>query len=331
MKQDRYIRWVERKKKLRKKRKERKKKNNVNNKLKKNKTQNSIMKAVIENLRKIDLSKRPEKEIKEELNRISSLPFMTTTFNSSKEIERAVPNTEKEPVFNTVSRLSYKPQECNTDFQRASTPNNTMFYGSVIPTDLSEEEICNARIIGAAESCDLIRDETKGDGEKLITFGKWRVKELLNLVTIVDPNKQYKLKYLKALVNAYKGELSKIPVDSSNEIQEVLAYFSDEFSKKVDQGENYNYMISAILTEMLVTHKNNKTDGMLYPSVQTNGYGLCVAIRPESMHKLELIKVLQCKAVRKGKRIDIENIKFCDVAPQNNDFKLEDIKMNLNR
>jgi hypothetical protein len=96
------------------------------------------MKTVVENLRKLDLSKRPNKEIKEELNKIASLPFMTTTFDSSKEIERAVPNTDNEPVFNTVSRLSYKPQEYNTDFQRASTPDNTMFYGSVIPTDLSD-------------------------------------------------------------------------------------------------------------------------------------------------------------------------------------------------
>lgn len=281
------------------------------------------MKTVVESLRKIDLSKRPEKEIKEELNKISSLPFMITTFNSPKEIERAVPNTEKEPVFNTASRLSYKPQEYNTDFQRASTPNNTMFYGSVIPTDLSKEEICNARIIGAAESCDLIRDETKRDDEKLITFGKWRVKEPLELVTIVDPNKQYKVKYLKELVNAYKDKLSKIPVDSSNEIQKVLAYFSDEFSKTVNHGENYNYMISAILTEILVIHKNNKIDGILYPSVQTDGYGLCVAIRPESMHKIELVKVLQCKAVRKGKKVDIKSVKHCDVYPPNSDFKLE--------
>jgi hypothetical protein len=163
-------------------------------------------------------------------------------------------------------------------------------------------------------------------GEKLITFGKWRVKEPLDLVTIVDPNKQYKVKYLKELVNAYKDELSKIPADSSNGIQEVLAYFSDEFSKKVNQGENYNYMVSAILTEMLVTHKNNKTDGILYPSVQTDGHGLCVAVRPESMHKLELIKVLQCKAVRKGKEVGVENIRLCDVNPPNSDFKLEDIK-----
>ena len=298
---------------------------NFNPKTKDARIQSDNMKTVIENLKKLDLSKKPEKEIKEELNKITSLPFVIDTFTSSEEIERAVPNTEEEPIFHTVSRLSYKPHKYNTDFQRASTPANTMFYGSVIPADLSEKEVYNARIIGAAESCDLIRDETKDDGEKLITFGKWRVKEPLNLVAIIDPNKQYKVKYLNKLVNAYKEGLSRMTTTDSKDIKEMLSFICDEFSKRVNQGENYNYMNSAIFTEILVNHSGSKIDGILYPSVQTDGDGLCVAIRPESMHKLELIKVLQCKAVRKGKKVDLDNIRFCDVNPSNSDFKLEDI------
>jgi len=33
-------------------------------------------------------------------------------------------------IFNKIEELSYKPQEFNKTYQRASTPNKTMFYAS---------------------------------------------------------------------------------------------------------------------------------------------------------------------------------------------------------
>ena len=286
------------------------------------------MKIIIENLKRLDLSKRPEKEIIEELKKISSLPFMTTTYYPNKEIERAVLNTDEEPVFKTASRLSYKPNEYNTDYQRASTPENTMFYGCVIPADLSEKEIKYARIIGATETCDLIRNEDAEDGERFITFGKWRVVENLDLVSIVDPYVEYRIKYLNDLVNAYRACLNNLPAEKSKEIQCVLSYLASEFSKKVDYGKNYDYMVSAIFTELLVNHGRNKIDGILYPSVQTNGFGLCIAISPKSMYKLELIHVLQCKVIRKSMDVDLKNIRLCNVNPPNSVFELKDIYTN---
>jgi ribosomal protein L30 len=283
---------------------------------------------IVRRLSKLDLSTRPKYIIKNELEKVTHLPYMLTTFAEGKEIERAVPNTEEEPIFGDADRISYKPQKYNTDYQRASTPDNTMFYGSVIPEEISEYEISHARVIGAAETCELIRDTNAPDGEQIITFGKWIVKEDLNLITIVNPITDYKIQYLKELVADYRKFLEKLHDNVRNEsLLFFLKFITKEFSKKVQKGENYNYMISASFTEMILSNfYNSQIDGVIYPSVQVDENGLCVAICPESiMHKLELSKVLQCKVIRKGKSILINNEKYCESINSDGTFKLMDI------
>ena len=72
-------------------------------------------------------------------------------------------------------------------------------------------------------------------------------------------------------------------------------------------------------------------DGVIYPSVQTQGYGLCVAIRPEvADQKLRLTKVLQSQITKsqgaKESEFLISNEKNCLVAENETEFKLIDIK-----
>jgi ribosomal protein L30 len=281
------------------------------------------MQKIVKRLSRLDLSKRPKYIIKNELKKVNCLPFMLTTFAKGKEIERAVPNTDEEPLFSDTNRISYKPQEYNTDYQRASTPDNTMFYGSVIPEKISEDEISYARMIGAAETSELIRDANAPDGEQLITFGKWTVKEDLNLITIVNPITDYKIQFIKELVSDYRKRLEELPDKLNNESQLFLKFITKEFSKKVNKGENFNYMISANFTELIL--KNPNIDGIIYPSVQAGKEGLCVAIRPESMYKLELTKVLQCKIIRNGKLVLLDNVKYCMRINHDGTFDLLDI------
>ncbi len=293
------------------------------------------MNNIIQNLKGLDLSKKPQDKIKEELNKIGGLGFITTTYHKGKEIERAVNNTTKEPIFNTKDRISYTPLDYIKTYQRATIPNSkegvsdglTVFYGGVLPEDASGSDLTLARIIAVAEACPLIRDSTSEDKESLLTFGKWRVKEDLNLLTIVDPAKTYKLEKLNELVTHYKKKLEKEDKDVSEKTKKFLSFISSEFSKYVNAEEPYNYMISALFTEMVLCNERNKgrIDGIVYPSVQTAGDGLCVAILPSSMHKLELIKVLQSKVIKKGMSIILEDIKFCNVTPPNSDFDLKDI------
>ena len=277
---------------------------------------------LLDKLKSIDLSKEPSEEIRNLLIEIfqGGIPLMTTDYNFDKEFERAVNNTEEEPLFDTKARISYKPKEFNKTYLRASTPDNTMFYASVIPEgELTEEEITYARIVGSAETVDLLRDNL--DGECLITFGKWQVQDLISVITIFDPNIDYHIKYINDVRIEYNSH--DMSVEEVEKRDELLAFLASEFSKKVENGNNYDYMISAIFTELVT---ENGADGVLYPSVQSDGYGLCVALHPRVMDRLKLIKVLQCKLTKKGTNAQLCNEKFCEVEDDADTFKLKEIK-----
>lgn len=281
------------------------------------------MESIIEELKKIDLTKYPTEQISSLLNGIGKVAFMLTDYDKGKTFDRAVPNNESEPVFNSVSRISYKPEKFNTTYQRASTPNNTMFYAAVVPEDVSEDEIKNARITGASETCDLLRCADIKNGERTITFGKWGVKERISLVTILDTTKKYKIKFLNDQVDTYLKNLGSETPDMRNKTIDYLKYLSYEFSKPIDCHKDCDYMISAIFTEIIT--KMNNVDGILYPSVRTGLDGICVAIHPKAINKIELIKVLQSRIVKKEGDALITNLKYCNVNPPNSNFEMRDI------
>lgn len=87
---------------------------------------------IIAGLESLDLTKYPEKEIRYYLNSIGKMASIVVTYHNGKCVMRARPNLENER-FPKKSDLSFKPQEYNSTYQRASTPKKTMFYATVIP------------------------------------------------------------------------------------------------------------------------------------------------------------------------------------------------------
>lgn len=292
------------------------------------------MEDTIEQLQALNLTEYPIAELDRLLTNLGKVGIMITDYNeageNSKEIERAVNNTKEEPEFNTVSRISFKPAEYNTNYLRASTPKNTMFYGSVISDDnLDAAEIRNARIVGAAEVSSLMRNSDVIEGWSRITFGKWKVIEKISLATIIDPTKEYEQAYLNKLVAKYWEVLNQMPQDVKENTLKVLKFLSSEFSKKVSNGNNHEYLISSKFTEIFT--KTSGYDGVIYPSVQSEGYGLCVAIHPSSMNKLRITKVLQSKISKSiledgENHFLIENEKNCNVEAGAEKFELIEIQ-----
>lgn len=288
---------------------------------------------MIDNLKQLKLSDYPIAEIDNLMANMGPVAIFVTEYNHTIEIERAVNNTKDEPEFNSVSRISFKPAQYNHNYLRASTPNNTMFYGSVVPLELQEskdeKERRNARIVGMAEVSTLIRSSEVVEGYSRMTFGKWEVVEQLSLATIIDTTKNYDEPYLTKLSDKCKEFLNDVPADIKENTINWLTYFTYEFSKEVSNGNNHDYLISAKFTEKFVN--TTGYDGVIYPSVQTNGYGLCVAIHPRAMHKLKLTKVLQCKLTKSLKEdgehlFQLSNEKNCLVEDNATHFKLNDIK-----
>lgn len=291
----------------------------------------------IDQLKELDLSEYPIAEIDRLLTSLGPLGIMLTDYHKtpdgqySKEIERAVNNTKEEPEFSTVSRISYKPAKFNSNYLRASTPKNTMFYGAVISEeDFEKEEMKYPRIVGASEISSLMRNSDVIEGWSRLTFGNWEVTEDISLSTIIDPTIEYEHPYLNSLKNKYVEFLNEIPEDVRENTIKCLKFLSAEFSKYVSSGNNHEYLISAKFTEIFT--KTSTYDGVVYPSVQSKGYGLCVAIHPRAMSKLKLTKVLQCK-LNKNVGEDGENDfqllneKHCLVDDGAETFELKEIEI----
>jgi hypothetical protein len=290
---------------------------------------------IIDKIKQLDLSLYPIAELTKLLQNLGELGFLVTNFNKveadlfPKEIERAVNNTLEEPEFNSVSRISFKPPQFNTNFLRASTPKNTMFYGSVISDhDMENEEAKITRIVGATEVSSLMRNSDIIEGWSRMTFGKWEVIENISLLTMIDPSLNYEKKYLNELKNLYVNMLNDTPEEIKENTMKCLKFISEEFSKYVSSGNNHEYLISSLFTELWT--KKPKYDGIIYPSVQSDGYGLCVAIHPRAMNKLKLTKVLQCKVSKKINpdntyNFRITNEKRCKVKEGSESFELIEI------
>ncbi|MEL0457622.1 hypothetical protein WJN01_15405 [Flavobacteriaceae bacterium SZ-1-7] len=290
----------------------------------------------IDQLKELDLSEYPIAELDRLLTSLGPLGIMLTDYHKtpegqySKEIERAVNNTKEEPEFSTVSRISYKPAKFNSNYLRASTPKNTMFYGAVISEeDFDKEEMKYPRIVGASEISSLMRNSDVIEGWSRLTFGNWEVTEDISLATIIDPTIDYEHPYLNSLKNKYVEFLNEMPEDVRENTVKCLKFLSAEFSKYVSGGNNHEYLISAKFTEIFT--KTSTYDGVVYPSVQSKGYGLCVAIHPRAMSKLKLTKVLQCKltkTVREDGENDFQllNEKHCLVEDGAETFELKEIE-----
>ncbi|GAA3523818.1 hypothetical protein GCM10022393_43340 [Aquimarina addita] len=289
----------------------------------------------IDQLKELDLSEYPIAELDRILTSLGPLGIMLTDYHKtpegqySKEIERAVNNTKEEPEFNKVSRISFKPTEFNSNYLRASTPKNTMFYGTVISEkDFDKEEMRYPRIVGTSEIPSLMRNSNVIEGWSRLTFGNWEVIEGISLATIIDPTIEYEHPYLNGLRNQYVEFLNEMPENVRENTIKCLKFLSAEFSKYVSGGNNHEYLISAKFTEIFT--KTSNYDGVVYPSIQSKGYGLCVAIHPRAMNKLKLTKVLQCKLTKKvgedgENNFQLLNEKHCIVEDGAETFELKKI------
>lgn len=255
--------------------------------------------TIINRLEALDLSQYPYFEIRELIRKFGKVGFIIFTLHPGKTITRA----RCDGNLKTVSDLSYKPQLYNKQCQRASTPMRTMFYGCIVP---EEQNIIDTRFISACESSSLIREGMETSGEQTITFGKWEVIEDIHLLVVIHKDYFHDAdnSLLGELKIAYEDFLMKYP-DAAKDIDISAKYFAKEFSKKNEDGFDYNYLISAIFTEVVTT--DYAFDGVMYPSVQTGGQlGFNVAITPDAVDKkMKLVVAYETQIKKIGEKVHI--------------------------
>lgn len=272
-------------------------------------------------LKKIDLTQNSVEEINELLNQIGPLPIMRTEYHKGKIFDRAIRIKENEADFNTRERLTYAPAKYNVNYLRASTPENTMFYGSVLKDNFTVDDHGHTRITACCETSELLRDNSIPKGERLMIIGSWEVQETITLATIFDPTKEYDIDYLHKIKTDYLTMLKQNP-ELENKGIEYLNFLAKEFSKDVKDGNNYEYHITALFSALI---SNTGVDGVLYPSVRAAGIGLCVALHPRVADKLKLISVRKCLLKKENGQVKITYLKACDVNDDSQPFELLDV------
>lgn len=273
-----------------------------------NESKLSIMektKAIIKELESLDLTQYPYQKVRDLIGSIGSTATLINTLHSGKIVMRARPNFGEER-FSEVSQISYKPLEYNKTYQRASTPFNTMFYGSTISENIAPKELSIARVIGLFETLPIMRDINLS-GEQIITYSTWRVVKDIPLISIIHyKDFQRENSYATKQRADFEDFLSKYPHEIGEKARLVNGFLAKQYAKDVTPHD-YDYLISAIYAEMGVV--NGLAAGVIYPSVRTGGDGFNVAIHPHFIDNGYLVPevVGECIIYKKGKTTIVDN------------------------
>lgn len=276
-------------------------------------------KNLVKEFKKLKLSEYPVDKIAKLNSKIGKLGLIVITIHEGETIIRARPNNGDQS-FDTIDQLSFKPKECNKTFQRASTPNTTMFYGCIVPQNLNEGELDNARVTASFETSYLLRNKIE-KGEEKITFSRWTVTEDITFVAIVYHQEfEGACSYTKELSDAYKSRIAKDP-DYGHYSRFIVEFLAQEFAKNTK--EDYDYLISAMFTESVI-QKN--VAGVYYPSMQTEGKGFNVAIHPHYVKKsMKPVAVSECTIYKNGDKVMLDNEASSSLKDNQTKFKLEPV------
>jgi hypothetical protein len=277
---------------------------------------------IIDEISRLELSTYPYGDAKGLISQLGQFGIIQLTLHKEKSLMRARPN-EAGKTFAEAKELSYKPQKLNTTYQRASTPNRTMFYAGTIPEDVKEGELDNARIVSSLEASHLLRDVNQ-EGEQTITFGRWIVTDDIPLVAICyHRDFAEKSSHSKELYEAYQASMKDYTPDFQKHSQIVTEFFAKEYAKTTIRGD-FDYLLSATLSEIIV---NKGLAGVYYPSVKAGARGFNVAISPEFADKnLKLIVAGECVIKKEGDHTLITNDTIAYLKDGEVNFKLEKIK-----
>jgi hypothetical protein len=254
------------------------------------------IKEIINQLKDLDSSKFPKTEIQDLMRNVGPICDIIIHFKEGTPIIRGRPNKLSER-FEFKSDYSFKPQCYNKTYQRASTPDNTMFYG-VVPnikdiSNITSNELMAMRLSVFSE---LFHNGLNIEETPKISFGRWQVKkgEQLNVLAIIQEDKYKESnELLSELRVAYDCFVNQdIDKNLRNNSLNYGTYLANEFSK-AEITSDKDYMISAVYSEIVSKHK--QFDGILYPSVRAEGRYFNITIKPDVLNcKLELTDVGEC-------------------------------------
>ena len=237
----------------------------------------------------LDLLKLQELESKFQ-QKIPELHFQPITiFKDRRSIYRCRPNNPPYNSYFFESAISYNPnlQSIKT-LERCNELYSSKFYGSISTDEVDGEITCVAETSLKYRN-DIDGNENNIDGFERFTVGKWNLKKDLTLLAII-PDKKNKEKELskinKELIDAFDKLNSNYKFTESQ--IEFFKLLGNEFTKNVKTGNENEYAISAMFSELALNYK-----GIAFPSTKTKCQGFNIVINPDKVSEyLELDKVV---------------------------------------
>lgn len=180
---------------------------------------------------------------------------------------------DKAEVFDTFEDLKYPPIE-NARTDRASIEGKPMFYGCVFTH--KGDDLYLPRIIGLMEASAFFRDTTSIGGQ-FLTQSAWGNNRDLKLAMLptssmyTSPSDE--LKYIQKEYNNIAQQLGVVNNSDARYLGDLLA--------QENVGNTYNltaYYIDYLLNE---SEDGDYFDGVIYPSVPSEGLGMNICIRKE--------------------------------------------------
>lgn len=244
------------------------------------------IRKIIQDLKTIDSNDDCQTEKIRDLLTQLRIPVVRATAQQGYTVTRA----RRGRGYRSINDMKYKPASLCTEYQRASLPYKTVFYG-ILSDD--ERHLENSRAIGVSE-CSLLSNRGKESiGREYIANSQWMITEDIDVVCIVSASSYSNVRNNKLLENIKQDFLKHF--SENEEALFVSDYIEKEFSKRVLDGHCNEYKVSAILTDLLLN--THKFEAVAYPSVKLGGQvGLNLAIRPDIADtKLRLINIAdQC-------------------------------------
>ena len=204
---------------------------------------------------------------------MSGIPWLHHPLESGTVISRC----RRGSVPLIKDNFDCKPADKNVQFQRASIPFETVFYGSVGNMDIESGDT-----IAMLETSKLHRDNIRQGREKM-TVSHWIVRQDIGMAIVCHPNVYSDARSqdaIKEMQENYKRRLPDYPTfpELIPEFDKLIEFVSGQFAKNVKEGDNSQYMISAYFAH----HSLDTTSGIVYPSVQVKGrLGYNVVLRPD--------------------------------------------------
>lgn len=280
-------------------------------------------KTIIDRVEKYDLENAPFDKIKNDLTYLEKFGLIILTLPKGKSILRARLNDDESP-FNTREALQYVPSDRNKWYGRASSPNKTMFYGSVIPDDVKEDDYDNSRVTATIETSKLV-GSSRWLGQEQITYGRWEVLQDINLFAVCY-HKDFIVKSPNTaeLYKAYRDQLMRESEELVNRSLTITDMLGRQFAKEVNGERDFEYKISAAFTEVAV---EKGLAGVYYPSVKSLGLGFNVALSPEIVDaQLRLKAIGECTIYKYGDKFLVDNDTVCELQSELDTFQLEPVQ-----